>query len=381
MQYAKRRVAVTLSGMELEIIDNLDQLEAFCAHAVGQDWVCADTEFMREDTYYPKLCLIQIATQTRIVCIDTLIINDLSVLNQLFTSKTITKVFHAARQDLEILFMVNGEIPYPVFDTQIAASALGYGDQISYAQLVDELCGVQLDKSLSRTVWTTRPLPDKAIQYAANDVRYLSQAYTLLKKELDDKGRTHWVESECQNLNDMNKYKPDTHNLWKSVKGARKLSSKQSNVLRWLARWRDHEAMQQNRPRQWIMRDETLHELAVKQPTSTASLAQVELLTRKQRGRYAGKLLDCMDRAMQTRKEDWPEVIAKPALSRQQRKLLKQVKAFVRERADQLGITPNFLATRSMLETLVCEPEELSNLTSWRLDLIGNDLKQLLQEE
>lgn len=336
---------------------------------------------MREDTYYPKLCLIQIATQTRIVCIDTLIINDLSVLNQLFTSKTITKVFHAARQDLEILFMVNGEIPYPVFDTQIAASALGYGDQISYAQLVDELCGVQLDKSLSRTVWTTRPLPDKAIQYAANDVRYLSQAYTLLKKELDDKGRTHWVESECQNLNDMNKYKPDTHNLWKSVKGARKLSSKQSNVLRWLARWRDHEAMQQNRPRQWIMRDETLHELAVKQPTSTASLAQVELLTRKQRGRYAGKLLDCMDRAMQTRKEDWPEVIAKPALSRQQRKLLKQVKAFVRERADQLGITPNFLATRSMLETLVCEPEELSNLTSWRLDLIGNDLKQLLQEE
>ena len=381
MRYAKRRVAVTLSGMELEIIDNLDQLEAFCAHAVGQDWVCADTEFMREDTYYPKLCLIQIATQTRIVCIDTLIINDLSVLNQLFTSETITKVFHAARQDLEILFMVNGEIPYPVFDTQIAASALGYGDQISYAQLVDELCGVQLDKSLSRTVWTTRPLPDEAIQYAANDVRYLSQAYTLLKKELDDKGRTHWVESECQNLNDMNKYKPDTHNLWKSVKGARKLSSKQSNVLRWLARWRDHEAMQQNRPRQWIMRDETLHELAVKQPTSTASLARVELLTRKQRGRYAGKLLDCMDRAMQTRKEDWPEVIAKPALSRQQRKLLKQVKAFVRERADQLGITPNFLATRSMLETLVCEPEELSNLTNWRLDLIGNDLKQLLQEE
>ena len=129
------------------------------------------------------------------------------------------------------------------------------------------------------------------------------------------------------------------------------------------------------------MRDETLHELAVKQPTSTASLARVELLTRKQRGRYAGKLLDCMDRAMQTRKEDWPEVIAKPVLSRQQRKLLKQVKAFVRERADQLGITPNFLATRSMLETLVCEPEELSNLTSWRLDLIGNDLKQLLQEE
>lgn len=367
--------------MEMEIIDNPDQLEAFCAHAVGQDWVCADTEFMREDTYYPKLCLIQIATQTRIVCIDALIINDLSVLNKLFTSKTIAKVFHAARQDLEILFMVNGKVPHPVFDTQIAASALGYGDQISYAQLVEKLCGVHLDKSLSRTVWTKRPLPEKALQYAANDVRYLSQAYALLKKELEDKGRTHWVESECQQLNDMNKYQPDTQNLWKSVKGARKLSAKQSNVLKWLARWRDHEAMQQNRPRQWILRDETLHELAVKQPTSAASLAKVELLTRKQRGRYAEKLLDCMDQAMQTRKEDWPEALAKPGLSRQQRKLLKQAKAFVRERAEQLGITPNFLATRSMLETLISEPQELSNLPGWRMDLIGNDLKQLFGDE
>lgn len=367
--------------MEIEIIDNLDRLEAFCAHAVSQDWVCADTEFMREDTYYPKLCLIQIATRTRIVCIDTLIINDLSVLNKLFTSKTITKVFHAARQDLEILFMVNGKIPHPVFDTQIAASALGYGDQISYAQLVDKLCGVHLDKSLSRTVWTTRPLPDKAIRYAANDVRYLAQAYTLLQKELEDKGRAHWVESECRHLNDMGKYKTDTGNLWKSVKGARKLSSKQSNVLKWLARWRDHEAMRQNRPRQWIMRDETLHELAVKQPTSAASLAKMELLTRKQRGRYGEKLIDCMGQAMQTRKEDWPEAIAKPGLSRQQRKLLKQAKAFVRERAEQLGITPNFLATRGMLETLICEPEELSNLPGWRMNLIGNDLKQLLTEE
>ena len=367
--------------MEIEIIDNLDQLEAFCEHAVSQDWVCADTEFMREDTYYPKLCLIQIATQTRIACIDALIIDDLSVLNKLFTSKTITKVFHAARQDLEILLMVNGEIPHPVFDTQIAASALGHGDQISYAQLIDSLCGVQLDKSLSRTVWTSRPLPGKAIEYAANDVRYLSKAYTLLKKELEDKGRTHWVESECQRLNDMDNYKTDTHNLWKSVKGARKLSSKQSNALKWLARWRDHEAMRQNRPRQWILRDETLHELAVKQPTSAASLAKVELLTRKQRGRYAAKLLDCMDKAMQSRKEDWPETIAKPALSRQQRKLLKQAKAFVRERAEQLGITPNFLATRSMLETLICEPEEFSNLAGWRLNVIGDDLKRLLGEE
>lgn len=367
--------------MEIEIIDNPDQLEAFCTHAVRQDWICADTEFMREDTYYPQLCLMQIATKTRIACIDTLIIKDLSVLNQLFASKAITKVFHAARQDLEILFMVNGEIPHPVFDTQIAASALGYGDQVSYAQLVDRLCGVHLDKSLSRSVWTRRPLPEKAIRYAANDVRYLSQTYALLKKELEDKGRAHWVESECQQLNDVNKYRTDTHNSWKSVKGARKLSSKQLNALKWLARWREREAMQRDRPRQWILRDETLHELAVKQPASAASLAKMELLTLKQRRRYAEKLLDCMDRARQTPKGDWPKAVAASTLSRQQRKRLKQAKAFVRERAEQLGITPSFLATRSMLETLVCEPGELYELQGWRLNLIGDDLKQLLAEE
>ena len=336
---------------------------------------------MREDTYYPKLCLIQIATQTRIACIDTLIINDLSALNKLFISKAITKVFHAARQDLEILFLINGEIPNPVFDTQIAASALGYGDQISYAQLVDRLCGVHVDKSLSRTVWTKRPLSDKAIQYAANDVRYLSQIYTLLKKELADKGRAHWVESECQCLNDEEKYKTDAGNLWKSVKGVRKLSSRQLNALKWLASWRGQEAMKQNRPRRWIIRDEALCELAVKQPTSIASLENIELLNRKQRGRYGDKLLDCLDKAMQTPEDHWPETIGTPALSRQQRKLLKQAKAFVCERAEQLGIAPNFLATRSMLETLICKPGELYKLQSWRLNLIGSDLKQLLDEE
>ena len=367
--------------MEIEIITSVGQLEAFCKHANGLDWISVDTEFMREDTYYPKLCLIQIATQSRIACIDALIINDLSALNKLFVSKTITKVFHAGRQDLEILLMVNGQIPNPVFDTQIAASALGYGDQISYAQLVDRLCGMQLDKSLSRTVWTKRPLSDKAIQYAANDVRYLSRIYTLLKNELAAKGRSHWVESECGALNDLEKYRTDSNTLWKSVKGARKLSSRQLNTLRWLASWRNQQAMEQDRPRQWIIRDEALRELAIRQPKNIASLEKVELLSRKQRRRYADKLLDCIDKAMQTPKDDWPEAITKPPLSREQRKLLKQAKAFVCERAEQLGIAPNFLATRSMLETLISTPEELYKLQNWRLDLIGSDLKQLLDEE
>lgn len=367
--------------MEIEIISNTGQLEAFCTQAARQDWLAIDTEFMREDTYYPKLCLIQIATDTKIVCIDTLIIDDLSALNKLLGLKSITKVFHAARQDLEIFFMLNGKIPAPVFDTQIAASALGYGDQISYARLVSTLCGVCLDKSLSRTTWTQRPLPGKALQYAANDVRYLSQIYKHLKEELAHKGRTHWMESECQRLNNVDKYKTDSGNLWKSVKGATKLLPGQLIALKWLASWRDQQAMEQNRPRQWIIRDETLRELAVKQPTSTPSLSQIESLTRKQRSRYADALLDCITRARLTPEQNWPKTMGKPVLTREQRKMLKRARQFIRERAEQLSITPNFLATRSMLEKLICEPQGPHGLQGWRQNLIGKDLERLLEEE
>ncbi len=366
--------------MEVEIITKAEQLAAFCMQATSQDWLSIDTEFMREDTYYPKLCLIQIATDSKIVCIDTLIIGNLSALNKLLGLQTITKVFHASRQDLEIFFKLNGTIPNPVFDTQIAASALGYGDQISYAHLVSALCGVCLDKSLSRTTWTQRPLSDRALQYAANDVRYLSQVYQHLKQELADKGRTHWVESECQHLSNVDKYKTDSDNLWKSVKGARKLPSEQLIVLKWLASWRDQQAIQQNRPRQWIIRDETLCELAVKQPASIPSFSQIESLTRKQRSRYADALLDCMTKARQTPEQNWPRTMEKP-LTRQQRKMFKRARQFIHERAEQLSITPNFLATRSMLEKLICEPEGSQGLRGWRENLIGKDLEQLLKEE
>ncbi len=367
--------------MEIEIIRDTGQLEAFCEHAGTRDWLAVDTEFMREDTYYPKLCLVQIATGRRIACIDTLTIDDLSALNKLLNSKTSTKVFHAARQDLEVLYMLSSEVPAPVFDTQVAASALGYGDQVSYAHLVNTLCGVCLDKSLSRTSWTQRPLPDQAIRYAANDVRYLSQIYICLKEELAGRGRTHWVESEFQHLCHADQYRIDLDNSWKSIKSARRLKPKQLVVLKRLASWRDRLAMERNRPRQWIMRDETLYELAVKQPASIPSLTNIDSLTRKQRNRLADALLDCISKARQTPEQDWPLSIQKPALTREQRKTLKRAKQFIQERAEQLHVTPNFLASRSMLENLVCDPEGSQALQGWRQNLIGNDLEQLLGEE
>ena len=367
--------------MEIEIISTTVKLEAFCLQASGQRWLAVDTEFMREDTYYPKLCLIQIATETRIVCIDALIIDDLSALNKLLASRTVLKVFHAARQDLEIFFMHSGEVPAPVFDTQIAASALGYGDQVSYAHLVSSLCGVNLDKSLSRSMWAQRPLPAQAIRYAANDVRYLSQVFRCLEQELADCGRSHWVESECLRLSSVEQYHTDPDTSWKSVKSAGKLGAKQLVALKWLASWRERQAMERDRPRQWIMRDETLHELAVKQPADISSLTQVESLSRKQRSRHADALLNCICRARQTPKRDWPSPLQRPALTRGQRKTLKRVRQFIQERAEELQVTPNFLASRSMLEQLVRDPESPHALQGWRQSLIGKDLERILVEE
>ena len=367
--------------MEIEIISKPAKLKAFCSHAASQEWLSVDTEFMREDSFYPKLCLVQVATQTRIACIDVLAFDDLSALYALLGSQAVTKVFHAARQDLEILFLLSQKVPTPVFDTQIAASALGYGHQVSYAYLVRMLCGVQLDKSLSRTTWTKRPLPDSAIRYATNDVRYLSQVYKSLRQELTDKDRTHWVDNECQHLCHDGQYKPDPDNSWKSVKGARKLPPAQLIVLKKLAAWRDRQAMTRDRPRQWILRDETLCELAVKQPASASSLMEIGALTRNQRDRHAHSLLGCIEAARQTPVKDWPVPLQNLELTRGQRKHLKLANQFIRERANQLHVQPNFLASRIMLVKLIKGLEAPHAVLGWRHSLIGKELEQILGKE
>ena len=367
--------------MEIEIISEPAKLKAFCVHAATQEWLSVDTEFMREDSFYPKLCLVQVATQIRIACIDALALDDLSALYELLGSKALTKVFHAARQDLEILYLLSNTVPAPVFDTQVAASALGYGHQVSYAYLVLKMCGVQLDKSLSRKIWTRRPLPDRAIRYAANDVRYLSPIYKSLRLELAEKDRTHWVDNECQRLCHARQYKPDPDNSWKSVKGARKLLPVQLVVLKALASWRDRTAMTRDRPRQWIMRDEALCELAVKQPASVSSLMEIKTLTRKQRDRYAHSLLGCVEAARQTPEKDWPLSLRHLVLSRSQRKNLKLASQFVQERAKQLHVQPDFLASRAMLVKLINGLEAPHAVLGWRHNLIGKELEQILGEE
>jgi len=365
--------------MEFEYIQHEKKLQSFCKDAAKQVWLALDTEFIREKTYYPNLCLIQIATNEKIICIDTLAIDELAPLKDLLFSPTIIKVFHAASQDLEILFNLFDDIPIPVFDTQIAASALGYGEQVSYAHLVKEICNVNLDKSLSRTAWSRRPLKDKEIQYAVDDVKYLAQIYQHLIKELETQNRTHWVTDECQRISVIENYKIDANDLWKSVNGVGKLEPNQLIVLKHLASWRDHQARIENKPRQWILRNKSLRTLAIEQPRNISALSSIEEITKQQLNIYPDSLLDCIEDAQQTPEHLWPDKNQQKPLDREQRKLLKRALQIVRERAEELQISPNLLATRSIVEKLIRGQRELLILRGWRQELIGNVLLQLVE--
>ena len=365
--------------MEFEYIQYENKLQSYCKFAIKQPWLALDTEFIREKTYYPNLCLIQIATNDEIVCIDTLAIDNLAPLKKLLFSPSIIKVFHAATQDLEIFFNYFDDIPIPVFDTQIAASALGYGEQISYADLVKEICNVNLDKTLSRAAWNRRPLKQKEIQYAVDDVKYLAQIYQHLTKELETQNRTHWVTDECQRISIIENYKIDADELWKSVKGVGKLEPHQLIVLKHLASWRDHQARKDNKPRQWILRNKSLRALAIEQPRDLSALSTIEVITKQHLKQYSDSILNCIEDALQTPEYLWPNKNQHKPLNREQRKLLKRALQLVRERAEELQMAPNLLATRNLVEKLIRGQRELLILRDWREDLIGKDLLQLVE--
>jgi ribonuclease D len=364
--------------MDFRIITTTQELNIFCKASHDVDWLALDTEFIREKTYYPNLCLVQIASEQDIVCVDTLAIDDLSSLKELLYQPSITKIFHSASQDLEIFVNLFDAVPIPIFDTQIAASLLGYGEQVSYAYLVNEICAIELDKSLSRTNWECRPLSDKEIRYAIDDVKYLAKIYIHLKDQLIKNERRHWAENECKNLAAIEKYKVEVNNIWKHVKGAGKLNSNQLNILKQLARWREHQAITENKPRRWVLSDKTLRILAIEQPIDIGAIRQLADIS-DDISVYANQLLDEIKQAQNIPKADWPEENLLGPLSNEQRKLVKHAQKMVRERAEQLNISPSLLATRSVVEKLIRGKRELDILSSWKKDLIGNELVALIE--
>ena len=245
---------------------------------------------MRETTYYPKFCLLQIAASDHIACIDPLALKTLEPLRKLLFNPKITKVFHAGRQDLEIFYNIFESVPSPIFDTQIAAPLLGFGDQIGYASLVSELIGVHLDKAHSRTDWTVRPLSDEQLKYACDDVVYLAKIYRKILDRLVELGRLDWLQEDFKGQINPDLYNNRPDQAWQRIRGANRLNNTQLTVLQVVAEWRETIAQQKNRPRNWIFRDDFIIDLAKLQPECMDALTSIRGLSDRARKDYGKHL-------------------------------------------------------------------------------------------
>jgi len=353
-------------------------LNELCDLLGQSDVVAMDTEFMRERTYYAQLCLIQLATDQFIACVDPLALDNLKPLLDLLYDPKRLKILHAARQDLEIFFDLTGELPRPVFDTQIAATLLGHGDQLGYAKLVKAMLSVNLDKEHSRTDWSKRPLDDEQIVYAENDVRYLIPMYRKQIEQLSVLGREDWLRADYENLTDKSLYAPHRENLWKRIKGTRILKRNQLAIIQQLAIWREEKAQNLNCPRKWVVSDDVMIELARRQPSTLEALERLRGWKGSMK-KFADELLEQIRIARQLNETQWPEPESTFSMTVEQDALVDFLMGFVRLRALANDVAPAVLATRKDLERLVQNESDVPVLTGWRFELVGSDLSQFLQ--
>ena len=361
-----------------EYIDDQADLPRVSALLDGAADICVDTEFMREKTYYPKLCLLQLATADAVFCIDPLKINDLSPVLEILYRPDVVKVLHAAKQDLEIFFHLRGAIPAPIYDTQIAAALLGQNDQVGYANLVQQELGVTLDKAHTRTDWSQRPLEQGQLRYAADDVIYLRQIYVRQQDALQRTGRAGWLSEDFQTLADPREYAPNPDLAWQRVKDARRLKPAQLGVLQKLAAWRELRAMELDRPRRWVIRDEVLIELARRCPATLSAMERIRGLEKAQIERIGDQLLQQIAAGREVPADQLPTLEPRIALSPEQEALVDAMMAVLRLRAASESLSPTMLASRSMLAQLVLGDRDVAVLHGWRGALVGKQLHALL---
>lgn len=364
--------------MTVQFIDTPTELATFCQRIADTTWMTVDTEFLRERTYYSQLCLIQIATADEIACIDPLVIDDLTPLLDLIYSPQIAVVFHAARQDLELFYMLRGSLPSTVFDTQLAATVLGYGDQIGYGNLVKKCINVELDKAHSRTDWSKRPLDKGQIEYAADDVRYLRDVYLLLLKELEAKNRLHWLDDDFASLTNISTYEPDPVTIWKKIKGAGRLKGVQLAILQKLAEWREARAIKSNRPRRWILKDEVMLDLAKLAPESTKKLDVIRGIEANTIERFGKIIIELIAQAKTIPKDQWPTVKKPLFLTTQQDATVDAMMALLRKFCDEQAIAPAAVASRKDIERVVSGDQSVNLLHGWRNEIVGHHLQDFL---
>jgi ribonuclease D len=362
-------------------IDTPAALASFCERLRSESWFALDTEFLREKTYYPKLCLLQIATRREVACIDPLALPDLAPLLAILADPAITKIMHSGRQDMEIFYHLAGVPPAPVFDTQVAAPLLGYADQIGYANLVREVLGVQLDKLHTRADWSLRPLTADQLRYAADDVIYLVEVYLALQQRLEALGRLAWLEDDFAQLASPALYAMPPAQAWQRVKGINRLNGAALSVLQALAAWREQRAQDKDLPRGWLMKDEVMLDIARHRPATAEALGNIRGIGERLLARDGAELLKLVSEAATRKPEPLPESGARTQLDPDQDALVDVMMAVVRISAEQHSLNPAMLATRKQLEALLLGDRQGGVMQGWRRKLIGERLQQLLAGE
>ncbi len=360
--------------MTVLYIDSDAALTQFCSEIQHSKWLAIDTEFLREKTYYPQLCLIQIANDDIIACVDPIAIKDLTPLLDLLYQPDITLVFHAARQDLELLYLLKNSLPPNLFDTQLAATILGDGDQIGYGNLVKQRLYVSLDKAHSRADWTQRPLSPEQLEYAADDVRYLRELYHQMSADLEKQQRTEWLKEDFAALSNADNYVADPETIWRKIRGAGKLKGVQLAVLQQLAAWREQRAIDRDRPRRWIIKDEVMLDLARFAPEKMEKLSQIRGLEARDIERSGRAIIEIISKAKQTPPERWPILLKPEPLSNQQEALIDALMALLRKFWHEQSVTPIAVASRKDIEKLVRGETELALLQGWRYQIVGHHL-------
>lgn len=339
----------------------------------GADRIGVDTEFMRESTYFSQLCLVQVSTGHDIYCIDPLTDEDQGD----FWAAVCRPgwVLHSARQDIEVIFQSAGRLPETILDTQIAAALLGFQPQIGYANLVSELFGVDLPKTHTRANWAKRPLPERFLDYAAEDVEYLLPAWDELADRLAAKGRLEWAEADSLALLDPALYEVDPSAAVQRLRGARNLRGGRRAAAARLAEWREREALKRDRPRQWILRDAVLIDIACRMPKSLKELADIDNMPARLVQRAGNEILAAIRQAASDKGDYRPPA----APDERQKSLLKQMQRIVAGAADELGIAAETIASKKELSAVILGRDSDSRLfRNWRRDLVGNELAALL---
>lgn len=363
----------------MSLIADTTSLAAFCRRLEGAPYITVDTEFMREKTYWPQLCLVQVAGPEEACAIDPLAPGiDLAPLFDLMANESVLKVFHAARQDIEIFHHLSGAIPAPLFDTQVAAMVCGFGDAVSYETLASQLARARIDKSLRFTDWAQRPLTDRQLHYALSDVTHLRPAYEKLQKRLDRDGRSDWLAEEMALLTDPNTYQVVPEESWRRLK-PRSSSPRFLMVLKELAAWREHEAQDRDLPRQRIIRDETLMEVAAHAPTTVEDLSRTRGLSKgSAEGRQGAAILDAVGRALAAPESTWPQPPERNELPRGLAPVADLLKVLLKLKCDQHDVAQKLVASTSDIEAIAADDEApVAALHGWRRAIFGEDALKL----